>query len=133
MQLATTTTNQLLPGLDSKGEQTEDRDRDISLVDVSLLSILKRCFLNIMDRGLTKQREELPADVHTAPPGISKSLAKFKSKENSGLWNVPTRVRGKAGKRVQLKTYSPSPEVVEVYAVRGFQVSFSFNSYRLLF
>lgn len=99
MQFATTTTNQLLPGLDSKGEQTEDRDRDISLVD----------------------REELPADVHTAPPGISKSLAKFKSKENSGLWNVPTRARGKAGKRVQLKTYSPSPEVVEVYAVRGFQ------------
>jgi hypothetical protein len=133
MQLATTTTNQLLPEVNSQGEQTEDRDQDISQVDVSLLSILKHYFLNIVDRGLTKQREEPPADAHTAPPDISNSLAKFKSKESSGLWNVLTRARGKAGKRVQLKTHSPSPEVVEVYAVRGFQVSFSFNSYRLLF
>lgn len=99
MQLATTTTNQLLPEVNSQGEQTEDRDQDISQVD----------------------REEPPADAHTAPPDISNSLAKFKSKENSGLWNVLIRARGKAGKRVQLKTHSPSPEVVEVYAVRGFQ------------
>lgn len=133
MQLATTTTSQLLPEVNSQGERIQDRDQDISLVDVSLLSVLKHFLLNIMDRGLTKQREEPPADAHTAPPDISNSLAKFKSKENSGLWNVPTRARGKAGKRVQLKMYSPSPEVVEVYAVRGFQVSFSFNSYRLLF
>ncbi|KAG1768469.1 hypothetical protein EDD22DRAFT_231338 [Suillus occidentalis] len=99
MQLATTTTNQLLPEVNSQGEQTEDRDQDISLVD----------------------REESPADAHTAPPDISNSLAKLKSKENSGLWNVLTRARGKSGKRVQLKTHSPFPEVVEVYAVRGFQ------------
>lgn len=100
MQLATTTTNQLLPEVNSQGEQTEDRDQDISLVD---------------------QREEPPADAHAAPPDISNSLAKFKSKESSGLWNVLTRARGKAGKRVQLNTHSPSSEVVEVYAVRGFQ------------
>lgn len=99
MQLATTTTNQLFPEVNSQGEQTEDRDQDISQVD----------------------REEPPADAHTAPPDISNSLAKFKSKESSGLWNVLTRARGKAGKRVQLKTHSPSPEVIEVYAVRGFQ------------
>jgi hypothetical protein len=133
MQPATTTTNQLSPEVNSQGEQTKERDQDINLVDVSLLSILKRRFLTIMDCGLTKQQKEPPADAHTAPPDISASLAKFKSKENSRLWNVLARARGKAGKRVLLKTHSSSPEVVEVYAVRGFQVSFSFNSYRLFF
>ena len=87
------------------------------------------------DKG--KQREELPVGTDTPPPDDTFSLVALDSDDNRKLWKSLMGAQGKgtaSGKKSSANmTCNPSPEVVEVYAVRGFQVSFSFISFRLSF
>jgi hypothetical protein len=71
------------------------------------------------DKG--KQREELLADMEN-----SSFPAKFDNNENRALWKFLMRARGERTNKGPAKMkHDPFPEVVEVYAARGFRVSFT--------
>ena len=76
-----------------------------------------------------KQREQSLPDMSTPPPHHPASPAELDSTGNHKIWGLSIRGRGKDS--ISTKTAPPkkrdhSPEVFEVPAVRGFQVSFGF-------
>ncbi|KAJ8582711.1 WD40 repeat-like protein [Rhizopogon salebrosus TDB-379] len=74
------------------------------------------------DKGKGKQREELLTDMETPLPDNPSFPAKFDSSENRALWKLFMRARGEGTRKAPAKlTHDPSPEVIEVYAARGFQ------------
>ena len=124
--------------------KAREQDRDVDQLDVSPFSPLAHYYLNTTgcqssenpllgprkeneDKG--KQREESP-DAQTPPPDDPTSSAELDNGGNHKLWKSLMRARGKnptsATKPPGKTRYDPSPEVVEIHAVRWLQVSFSF-------
>ncbi|KAJ8589251.1 hypothetical protein M405DRAFT_818330 [Rhizopogon salebrosus TDB-379] len=69
------------------------------------------------DKG--KQQEPF-ADAETPRDGPV-SPAEFDSNQTRTLWKVLIRARAKVTKKAAMNIHDPSPEVVEVYAARGFR------------
>ncbi|KAG1732386.1 WD40-repeat-containing domain protein [Suillus paluster] len=72
--------------------------------------------------------DEPPTDAHTPPPDDPTSPAELDSEDNRISWKWLTLGRWKnppSATMAPMRRYKPSPEVVDVYAVRGFQVTFS--------
>jgi hypothetical protein len=74
----------------------------------------------------SKQREKSLADAETPHDGPASS-AEFNTNHTRALWKVLIRARGKVTKRAAMNTHDPPPDVVEVYAARGFKASISFH------
>jgi hypothetical protein len=70
------------------------------------------------DKG--KQQEEPLANAET--PHDGPASPEFDTSQTRALWKVLFRARGKV-----IKEAAMNPEVVEVYAARGFKASFSFH------
>jgi hypothetical protein len=76
------------------------------------------------DKG--KQQQGPFADAKTPHDGPV-SPAAFDSNQTRALWKVLIRARAKVTKKAAMNIHDPSPEVVEVYAARGFRASISFH------
>jgi hypothetical protein len=73
------------------------------------------------------KQQESPADVETYSHDGPASPAEFDTNQTRALWKVLIRARGKGTKKAAMNTHHPPPEVVEVYAARGFKASISFH------
>jgi len=133
----------------------EERNKDVDLPDVSpILPSAVHWHLNMMsyqcsvnmtlgaaEQNKGKQREEL-ADRETLPPDNASPTAEFDTIENRTFWKF-LRARGKnattspaqmtalgnhptSTELSYRRRHATSPEVVEVHAARGFQVTFNF-------
>jgi len=71
-----------------------------------------------------KQLEEL-AEAESPPPDDASPTAEFDTIENRTFWKFLRARRKNATTSPVHMTHGPSPKVVEVYAVRVTQVSFS--------
>jgi hypothetical protein len=79
-----------------------------------------------------KQREE-PIQIQTPFPDDLSSPTKFDSSENRAFWKLLMRRREQGSRKASVRIIQdPSPDVVEVYAARGFQVSFSYHVHILV-
>jgi hypothetical protein len=75
------------------------------------------------DKG--KQQEQLFTDAETPSHDGPASPAEFDANQTRALWKVLIRARGKVTKKAAMNTHDPPPDVVEVYAARGFKASIS--------
>ncbi|KAG2146236.1 WD40-repeat-containing domain protein [Suillus clintonianus] len=107
LQPEQTTPNQ--PALDGKAQAVENDEED----ERDDLGVSK----SEKDKG--KQRDESFVNAQSPPP--DDHAAKFESAENCSLWKRLLRTRRKNPTSVNMAPAMKRPEVVEVYAVRGFQ------------
>jgi hypothetical protein len=77
------------------------------------------------DKG--KQREGPLANAETPSHDGPISLAGIDTNQTRALWKVLIRAGGKVIKKAAMNTHDPPPDVVEVYAARGFKASISFH------
>ncbi|KAG2115035.1 WD40-repeat-containing domain protein [Suillus clintonianus] len=68
-----------------------------------------------------KRRDEPPTDAQNPLPDYSSHTDDLDSKDNRNLWIRMTHARGKDPSDTNIAPAMKRPEVVEVYAVRGFQ------------
>ncbi|KAG1735211.1 hypothetical protein EDB19DRAFT_1113981 [Suillus lakei] len=71
------------------------------------------------DKG--NRRDDPPADTQSQPSDDPTSSADLDSKDNRNLWKRIMHDRGKDPTNTKIAPAMKCPEVVEVYAVRGFQ------------
>ncbi|KAG1726884.1 WD40-repeat-containing domain protein [Suillus paluster] len=109
----TTTPNQPTPeGRVRAGEEDKENDQN---VDCST-----NTSLGTKDKG--KQRDKSPADSHTPlPDDPTPPLPELDNEGNHNIWKRLMRTRGKDHASAGMAPAMKRPEVVEVYAVRGFQ------------
>jgi hypothetical protein len=81
------------------------------------------------DKG--KQQQEPFADAETPSHDGPASPAELDTNQIRALWKVLIRARGKVTKRAAMNAHDPPPDVVEVWAARGFQASISFHHVNL--
>jgi len=73
-----------------------------------------------------KQQEQLIVLMQTSTPDDPSSPAELDSRENRALWKLIFRARKRDVKEVSVNvTQETSSEVVEIFAVRGFKVTFN--------
>jgi len=116
----------------------EERNKDVDLPDVSPISPLVvhwhlnmmgyQCFVNMTpdaaEQNKGAQREELP-DAESLAPDDASPTSEFDANKNRAFWKfLPARGKNATTSPAHM-THGPSPKVVEVYAVRVTQVSFS--------
>jgi hypothetical protein len=70
-----------------------------------------------------KRQQEPFADAETPSHD---GPAEFDSNQTRALRKVLTRARGEVTKKAATNTHDPPPDVVEVYAARGFKAGISF-------
>jgi hypothetical protein len=75
----------------------------------------------------SKQREEPLADAQTPSRDGPTSPVEFDTNQTRALWKVLKRAQRKVTTKAAMRTRDPPPEVVEVYAARGFKAGFSFH------
>ncbi|KAG2136037.1 hypothetical protein DEU56DRAFT_806216 [Suillus clintonianus] len=68
-----------------------------------------------------EQRDETPTDAQSTPSHDPTYLDDLGSKDNRSIWKRMMRGRGKDPSDTNIAPATKHPEVVEVYAVRGFQ------------
>ena len=105
-----------------------------------------QCSVNMMlgaaEQNKGKQREEL-ADAESFPPDDVSPTAEFDTNENRTFWEfLRARAKNATTSPAQMtslgnrptstefsyrRKHATSPEVVEVHAARGFQVTFNFS------
>lgn len=77
------------------------------------------------------KREELLGDANIPPADDASSTAEFNGNKDHKLWKLLMRARGNDITSNNKMSRDSSPEIVDIYAVHRFQVSFSLSCSRL--